>query len=45
MVDVSNTYFRTFMRLITKRATLFTEMIHCSAILNDKSREYHLKSN
>ena len=38
MVDVSNTYFRTFMRLITKNATLFTEMIHCSSILNEETR-------
>jgi hypothetical protein len=34
MMDVTNVHFRFFMRLLTRRATLWTEMIHENAILN-----------
>ena len=34
MVDVSDNYFRYFMRLMTKHAFLYTEMINENAILH-----------
>ena len=32
MVDVSNTHFRYFTRLLTKEAAIYTEMLHHNAI-------------
>ena len=28
MIDISNTHFRFFMRLLTKKAKVYTEMLH-----------------
>ena len=36
MLDVSNRYFRVFVRLLSKKATLYTEMIHCKTLLFNK---------
>lgn len=33
MIDITNMYCRYFLRLLTKEATLYTEMIHHNAIL------------
>lgn len=35
MIDVSNTHFRYFMRLITKKAVLYTEMLHHEAVIHN----------
>lgn len=35
MMEVTNTHFRFFMRLLTKNATLWTEMYHSRTILNN----------
>lgn len=44
MFDVTNTHFRFFMRLITRCATLWTEMIHFSALdEDDQKRDFHLR--
>lgn len=32
MLDVTNRYFRVFLRFITKKCTFYTEMIHCDVI-------------
>jgi len=37
MIDVTNAHFRYFMRLITKKATVYTEMIHHDAVINNHS--------
>ncbi|KAL8272344.1 hypothetical protein Esti_003634 [Eimeria stiedai] len=43
MIAVSNTYFRNFMRLLTKHSTLYTEMVVDSTILhNTHQLEQHL---
>lgn len=34
MIDVTDRNFRVFFRLLSKRVTLYTEMIHCDTILN-----------
>lgn len=34
MVDVSDKYFRYFMRLLTKHAWLYTEMVNENAVLH-----------
>jgi len=34
MIDVTNTHFRYFMRLLTKKAILYTEMVHHDAIIH-----------
>ena len=44
MVDVTDTYFRTFIRFITKKSMLYTEMIHYNTILSIKG-EKKLKLN
>ena len=36
MLEITNKYWRFFARLLTKRATLYTEMIHQDCILNHK---------
>ena len=33
MLDITNIYFRYLVRLLTKRATLYTEMLPASAII------------
>ena len=44
MFDVTNTHFRFFMRLITRCATLWTEMIHYSALHeNEQKRDFELR--
>ena len=35
MVDISNHHFRTFVRLMTKKAILYTEMKSVDAIINN----------
>ena len=44
MLDWSDKHYRYFMRLISKRAQLYTEMITCGAILHG-DRDYHLSYN
>jgi tRNA-dihydrouridine synthase A len=39
MLDITNHHFRTFMRLITKEAMLYTEMINHDAILFGNAKE------
>jgi tRNA-dihydrouridine synthase A len=34
MIDISNTHFRYFIRLITKHAPVYTEMLHHDAIIH-----------
>jgi tRNA-dihydrouridine synthase A len=34
MIDITNAHFRYFMRLITKKATLYTEMLHHDAVIH-----------
>ena len=34
--DITNLHFRFLMRLLTKQSTLYTEMIHCNAIVLNK---------
>lgn len=41
MVDVTHQKFRLFFRLISKRATLYTEMIHTKTILDENKREFY----
>ena len=36
MLDITNKYWRFLARLLTKHATLYTEMIHQNTILNYK---------
>lgn len=36
MMDVTTNHFRTLVRLLTKEATLYTEMIHHDTVLNSK---------
>ena len=36
MLDVSNRFFRIFIRMLSKKATLYTEMIHCKTLLFNK---------
>ena len=43
MVDVTNSYFRVFFRLISENVLLFTEMIHSGSIVDPKTRDYKLK--
>lgn len=43
MIDITNTYCRYFLRLLTSEATLYTEMIHHNAILkNDEQKMRHV---
>ena len=35
MLDITNNYFRFFTRLLTRYSMLYTEMIHCDAILHN----------
>jgi tRNA-dihydrouridine synthase A len=35
MIDISNSHFRYFMRLITKRAQVYTEMLHHDAVIHN----------
>ena len=37
MIDVSNTHFRHFMRFLTSRALIYTEMLHHDAIIHNHS--------
>ena len=39
MLDVSNRYFWVLIRMLSKEATLYTEMIHCDTVLKCKDRE------
>jgi tRNA-dihydrouridine synthase A len=46
MLDVTNIFFRFFMRLLTRKAALYTEMINCNTIINHvKGYEEVLKFN
>ena len=36
MVDVTDTYFRFLVRLMTRNAVVYTEMINENAVLDDK---------
>ena len=36
MLDITDMHFRFFFRLISKKAVLYTEMVHTNAILNYK---------
>lgn len=36
MLEITNKYWRFFARLLTRRATLYTEMIHQDCVLNHK---------
>lgn len=33
MLDISNRYFRVFLRMISKHITFYTEMINCDVIV------------
>jgi len=33
MLDVSNRYFWVFLRLLSKKVTFYTEMIHCDVLV------------
>lgn len=35
MLEFTNTHFRSFARILTKRAILYTEMIHMNAVLRN----------
>ena len=39
MMEVTNAHFRFFMRLLTKRATLWTEMVHVNTMANKPINE------
>jgi len=41
MVDVSDTHFRFFMRLLTRYSTVWTEMLHYNSILYQNSGGYN----
>lgn len=34
MIDISNTHFRYFIRLITQRSVVYTEMLHHDAVIH-----------
>ena len=34
MLDVSNIFFRFLMRLLTRKAVIYTEMINCNTVIN-----------
>ena len=36
MIDISNTHFRYFIRLITKTSIIYTEMLHHDAVIHSK---------
>jgi tRNA-dihydrouridine synthase A len=38
MIGFTNSHFRTFMRLITKRATVYTEMVHMNAVVHNHEK-------
>lgn len=38
MFDVTNWYFWVLIRILSKEATLYTEMIHCDTVLKCKDR-------
>ena len=38
MLDVTNRYFRVFLRFLTKKSTFYTEMIHCDVLLRNKDK-------
>lgn len=41
MLGITNSNFRSFMRLLTKQAMLYTEMIHCKTLmLNPNYKKY-----
>ena len=42
MLDITNTHYRTFARLLTSHSMLYTEMIHCDTILNSKFVDAYL---
>ena len=42
MLDITNTHYRTFARLLTSYSILYTEMIHCDTILNSKFVDAYL---
>jgi tRNA-dihydrouridine synthase A len=42
MLDITNTHYRTFARLMTSYSMLYTEMIHCDTILNSKFVDAYL---
>jgi len=43
MLDVTNRYFRVFLRLLTRKTTLWTEMIHCETIIYNPDKINLLK--
>lgn len=45
MMDVTNTHYRTFARLLTKKAVLYTEMVHCDTILMNPDTNRFLHFN
>lgn len=44
MLDVSTPEFRNFMRILSKRAILWTEMVVDETILYSNNLDYHLKN-
>ena len=45
MMEVTNTHFRTFIRLLSKKATNYTEMIHCNTLKFNPDKDRFLKFN
>lgn len=39
MLDITNRHFRFFIRLLTSRSTLYTEMLHENAIVHNPDKE------
>ena len=45
MMDVTNIHYRTFIRLLTKKAVNYTEMVHCDTILKNPDTDRFLNSH
>lgn len=45
MMEVTNSHYRTFARLLTKKAILYTEMVHCDTILMNSDPHRFLSFN
>lgn len=43
MLDITDSNFRVFFRLVSRKCLLYTEMVHTSVILNEKTRNQKLK--
>ncbi len=43
MLDISNRYFRVLSRFLSRKATLYTEMINCETILHCKDLDRMLE--